>query len=151
ARYDTATTNLQNHVASCEKRVAPPEHAITTYATGGAYNKGALRFWLGMQCVKRQRPFEMARDPELHEQYKVLNPNVNLKDVKSPQTISSDIKEFRALSISEVKNSLAKYDGFFHLSFDGWTAPNVLSFLGIDVNYCDDEGHLVGYTLDFTP
>ncbi|THU91987.1 hypothetical protein K435DRAFT_673028, partial [Dendrothele bispora CBS 962.96] len=148
ARYNTATSNLKAHVIACEGKVAPPEQAITSFMAGGHYNKGLFRLWIDLWIARRQRPYTIVEDPELVQAFKVLNPNVV---TVSDDTVSTDIKEIHAVSITHVASVLQKHPGFLHISFDGWTAPNVLSFLGMDVNFCDDNGDLVNFTLDFTP
>ena len=35
-----------------------------------------------------------------------------------------------------------------HIELDGWTAPNVFSFLGVTVRYFE-TGHIRGFVLDF--
>ncbi|THU96917.1 hypothetical protein K435DRAFT_663533, partial [Dendrothele bispora CBS 962.96] len=133
---------------SCEKRVEPPETAITAYATGGAYNHGLFWAWICLWIARRQRPFAIVDDYELKQAFKVLNPNAH---TYCPTTVSDHIKEIRTFAIPSIKDTLKNYR-FLHLSFDGWTAANVLSFLGVSVHWCDErEGELVTVTLDFTP
>ncbi|THU93032.1 hypothetical protein K435DRAFT_671028, partial [Dendrothele bispora CBS 962.96] len=109
-----------------------------------AYYRLKMDLWV----ATRQRPYSILKDPELVDGMKILNPNIV---TNAPSTVSSDIKEIRSLAIVHIANALQNYPGYLHLSFDGWTAPNVLSFLGVDVNYCNEHGELVNFTLDFTP
>ena len=44
--------------------------------------------------------------------------------------------------------TLKKYLGKIHLGFDGWTSPNVISFLGVVV-HLTNEGQLRSFILDF--
>ncbi|THU87206.1 hypothetical protein K435DRAFT_682070, partial [Dendrothele bispora CBS 962.96] len=148
ARYDTATTNLVNHRDSCEKRVAPPEQAITAYLPGGHYNKGEFRVHRALWIGRRNRPHRSITDPEFKKMLLSLNTNALLQ---SRQTVSRDIIRIHNLSTPHIASILQQHKGFLHISFDGWTAPNVLSFFGIDVHYADERGNLVSFTLDFVP
>lgn len=77
--------------------------------------------------------------------FNLLNPNV---DVVLATTVSRDVREVHQISIPFVAIFLQRYPGFLHISFDGWTAPNIDSFLGVVVHLLQDE-KMLSYTLDF--
>ncbi|THU82352.1 hypothetical protein K435DRAFT_691672 [Dendrothele bispora CBS 962.96] len=150
ARYDTTTSNLVSHRSSCEKKIAPPEQSITNYVNGGYYNRGELRLKLSLWVARRNRPYRIVADPEFVDVIHIANKGVKLP---SPSTTSRDVilvHDWSAPVIAKLLQERAKKN-FLHLSFDGWTAPNVLSFFGIDVHYADDAGNLICHTLDFSP
>ena len=43
-----------------------------------------------------------------------------------------------------------KHDGVFHAMLDGWTAPNVLSMIGLVIQYVDNN-ELRSFLLDMIP
>lgn len=65
-----------------------------------------------------------------------------------PSTVSDDIISVHKFTLPVVAKMLQSYAGFLHLSFDGWSARNVLSFLGITVHLVKD-GKLLSFILDF--
>jgi hypothetical protein len=148
-RYDTTTSNLVNHRDACEKQ-AKPKNSITQYTQGGNYNKGLLRLQETLWVSRRHRPFCIVKDPELQGMFRAANSNVILP---SPWTVSRDVVRVYEASIPVIAAALQERakKNFLHLSFDGWTAANVLSFFGICVHYANDVGDMVSITLDFLP
>ncbi len=69
-------------------------------------------------------------------------------EVPSASTVSRDVKEVWTVSKSEVAAFLQRLKGAIHIAFDGWTAPNVLSYLGVVVLF-ENQGVLVSLLLDF--
>ena len=79
----------------------------------------------------------------------MLNLNPNAEDVFiSAITASRDVIEVAKMSLPAVHEFLQKIAGALHISFDGWTAANVLSFQGITV-HCTSEGAIKCTELDF--
>jgi hypothetical protein len=83
----------------------------------------------------------------------------------SRYTVSRDVKEIFQMSRIKVANILKvwivpsrllllrltrpqAYPGKLHLCADGWTSPNVISFIGITVHWAS-EGQIVSLILDF--
>lgn len=75
----------------------------------------------------------------------ICNPNVKLV---APSTVSDDVILVHQLTLPSIAKSLQSYPGYLHLSFDGWSSRNVLSFLGITVHLVKD-GKLLSFILDF--
>ncbi|THU99618.1 hypothetical protein K435DRAFT_615490, partial [Dendrothele bispora CBS 962.96] len=150
ARYDTTTSNLVNHRDSCERKVAPPEQAITAYINGGSYNKGELRVTIALWVSRRHRPYKIVADPKYIKSMQIANKNVKLP---CPKTVSRDVIRVHDQSVPVIAACLQERakKNYLHLSFDGWTAANVSSFFGIVVHYADDDGTLIYFTLDFSP
>ena len=83
----------------------------------------------------------------------------------SRYTVLRDVKEIFQMSQIKVANILKvrivpsqllflhltrpqAYPGKLHLCADGWTSPNVISFIGITVHWAS-EGQIVSLILDF--
>ncbi|THU90062.1 hypothetical protein K435DRAFT_622380, partial [Dendrothele bispora CBS 962.96] len=148
ARYETPTTNLKNHVKSCEAHVAPPEESIKAYMSGGHYNKGEYRVWRALWVARRHRPYKSLTDPEHRRMMLTLNPRALTCSAK---TVARDVIRMHDISTPHIASHLPDHKGYFHLSFDGWTSANVLSFFSIDVHHVNDRGDLVTFILDFVP
>jgi hypothetical protein len=79
----------------------------------------------------------------------MLDLNPNAEDVFiSAVTASRDVIEVAKLSLPAVRDFFQKIIGALHISFDGWTAANVLSFQGITVHWTS-EGTMKCTELDF--
>ncbi|KDQ48998.1 hypothetical protein JAAARDRAFT_51921, partial [Jaapia argillacea MUCL 33604] len=69
-------------------------------------------------------------------------------DIPSPSTISHNVREMFLLLKSQVAEILQSHFGKLHLAVDGWTSPNVISFLGVVVHLlCNGVMHR--FILDF--
>ena len=55
---------------------------------------------------------------------------------------------FPKSNATNLAHSLKQYPGHIHIGFDGWTSPNVISFLGVVVHTAH-EGLLQSFLLDF--
>lgn len=104
-----------------------------------------MRYLLSIWVARRHRPFQIVQDPELIAIFRMLFAKV---EIPSPSTISRDVREIFGLARSHVAKVLQDYPGRLHLGFDGWTSPNVLSFLGVTVHRVVD-GKVVYFILDF--
>ncbi|GJF00143.1 hypothetical protein PsYK624_164220 [Phanerochaete sordida] len=69
-------------------------------------------------------------------------------EVPRPTTISRDIREIFTIAREAVGKMLQTHPGRPHLCLDGWTFPNVISFLGITVHRLH-EGKAETFILDF--
>ncbi|KAJ7208513.1 hypothetical protein GGX14DRAFT_318056, partial [Mycena pura] len=143
ARYDTSTSNLGNHIKTCD----PGVNAIKKYTTGGDYNVGRFRLNLALWVAVHNRPHLAVTDEELVAAFRTLQPNVH---VPSNNTIGRDIKRIHALTKPEVKKLLTNHDGGIHAMLDGWTAPNVLSIVGLVVQIVE-KNELKSFLLDMIP
>ncbi|TFY74006.1 hypothetical protein EWM64_g10006 [Hericium alpestre] len=69
-------------------------------------------------------------------------------DIPLDKTISRDVKEIFAVSKKNVANMLQRYTGKIHIGVDGWSSPNLFSFLGIIV-FLVQNGEMLSLILDF--
>jgi hypothetical protein len=76
--------------------------------------------------------------------------NINAKDVFiSAQTVSRDLKEAAKLAEPEIRIYLQdNVKGDIHVSFDGWSAKNAASFVGVTAHFVR-EGQMSQFLLDF--
>ncbi|EKM52200.1 uncharacterized protein PHACADRAFT_100575, partial [Phanerochaete carnosa HHB-10118-sp] len=54
-------------------------------------------------------------------------------EVLHPMTVSQDVQEIFGIAQKHLADHLQMHLGQLHLCVDGWTAPNVISFLGVTV------------------
>jgi len=91
-------------------------------------------------------------DEELCEILIMLN---SLVKIHSHQTVSRDISDMYhrshtavALHLQSVDQHLQSVDQHLHIALDGLSAPNLFSFLGITVQYFENN-NICGFVLDF--
>ncbi|THH15466.1 hypothetical protein EUX98_g9461 [Antrodiella citrinella] len=145
ARWEDSTSNLIRHVDICTPSIPPAGQAINDFAHGSTYTKASFRFLLSLWIARRHRPFKIVHDAELIQLFRMLHSKV---EIPSAQTVSRDIREIFSLSREYVAKQLQDFPGRLHLGIDGWTSPNVLSFLGITVHYVVDA-EMRTFILDF--
>ncbi|RPD54706.1 hypothetical protein L226DRAFT_470113, partial [Lentinus tigrinus ALCF2SS1-7] len=145
ADYEDSTGNLKRHADLCDPDDTPEAEAITAFAHGSTYLPARLRFLLAMWCAARHRPFAVVDDPEFKTILRMLYGKVELP---SRVTVSRDVQRI----VEETKTSLMKrfetltgvnasaqnLKGKVHLCVDGWTSPNVISFLGVTAHWHED-------------
>ncbi|TDL14851.1 hypothetical protein BD410DRAFT_682810, partial [Rickenella mellea] len=86
-------------------------------------------------------------DPELQSMFEMLCSKV---DLASRVTVSRDIKEIFTITRANVSKLLANSPRSLHAGIDGWTSPNIISVLGITIQYFNrDEGKIISFILDF--
>jgi hypothetical protein len=162
-RHDRSTSNLNRHVERCSSRLAPAGQRINEFAHGSTYSKAELRYLITLWVSSCHRPFAIVNDPPLQRILKMLFAKV---DIPSPSTVSREVKEAfmiakknvgsvlqvceRVTSVGEVANLniVKSYSGKLHIGVDGWTSPNIFSFLGVVV-YMVKEGKIRSHILDF--
>ncbi|THH15827.1 hypothetical protein EUX98_g9402 [Antrodiella citrinella] len=147
AHHDDSTSNLVRHVDICkpDDAVAPAGKAINDFAHGSTYSKALFRYLLSLWIACRHRPFSIIEDPELIRIFRMLYAQV---EIPSASTISRDIQEIFTLSQAHIAKLLQDFPGRLHLGLDGWTLPNVLSFLGVTVHYIEGA-QMRTFILDF--
>ncbi len=118
---------------------------IVDYASGHSYSAARLRYLLALWISHRHRPYKIVTDPELVEIFKMLYSKV---DIVSPSTISRDIQDMHAIAKRNVAKSLQSTRGRLHFGINGWSSPNVISFLGVTVTRCV-KGVMEEFVLDF--
>lgn len=118
---------------------------MTVFAQGSTYNAATHRMKIALWIARRHRPFSIVEDPELLDIFRDLNSRVV---TPSASTVSRDVKELFLLSRNTVGQRLQAYPGKLHLIVDGWTSPQVISFLGSCIAMISD-GKLAVIILDF--
>ena len=68
--------------------------------------------------------------------------------IHSHQTVSRDIADMYERSRNTMALHLQSVKHRLHLKLDGWTAPNVYSFLGVTIQYFEN-GNICSSVLDF--
>ncbi len=145
ARTDSSTSNLTDHVEICDPQRAHDQSSIAEYASGSSYNKAKFRFLTTAWVATCYRPFAIVDDPPLQAMFKMLYAKV---DIPSSKTVSRDVKEAFTISKADVAAYLQGQRSVIHIAFDGWTAPNVVSYLGVVVVF-ESSGEIVTFLLDF--
>ncbi len=144
-RTDPSTTNLNKHIRKCNPPVVSGQGSIAQFAAGSTYNKAEFRYLTTVWVARCHRPFAIVEDEPLQDMFKMLYAKV---EVPSAKTVSRDVKEVWAISRTEVASFLQRLKSAIHIAFDGWTSPNVISYLGVVVMY-EHEGLLSSLLLDF--
>ncbi|KAJ7049639.1 hypothetical protein C8F01DRAFT_952537, partial [Mycena amicta] len=141
ACYDTSTSNLGNHIKSCNPGVS----AIKKYTAGGDYNKGCFRFQLALWVAIRNRPHLAVMDEELVAAFRALQPNVH---VPSNKTVGHDVKLIFKLTKWRLNDCCwCEHPGAIHAMLNGWTSPNVLSLVGLVIQFITNH-ELKSFLLD---
>ncbi|KIJ42622.1 hypothetical protein M422DRAFT_147370, partial [Sphaerobolus stellatus SS14] len=145
-RHDSSTQNLKDHVSSC-KAVNHKDEQVTMkeYTHGHQYSAGRMCYLLALWVARRHRPFKIVEDPELIEIFKMLYSKVM---TPSRFMVARDVDEIFTTTKAHVKQYLIDMDGKVHVVVDGWTAPQVISFLGITVQFVKN-GQIRSFILDF--
>lgn len=166
--YEVSTGNLRRHAQCCDPDETPATEMITTYAHGVTYTPARLHLLLALWCSRRHRPYAIVEDPEIQEILRMLYSKVH---IPSRYTVSRDVKvlhremqlaliELLAVSSLSFRRSTVFLVELYlhslfqslpcrlHICVDGWTSPNVLSFLGITVHWHWD-GEIRHVILDF--
>ncbi|OJT13582.1 hypothetical protein TRAPUB_9870 [Trametes pubescens] len=143
--YEESTGNLTRHRSLCEPDDIPEVAMITAYARGTAYSPARVRYLLAMWCARRHRPFTIVDDPEFQELLCMLYAKVELP---SRVTLSRDVQMITLDGKIRVIAFLSSLPGKIHICVDGWTSPNVLSFLGVTAHWHRD-GAIEHIILDF--
>lgn len=162
-RHDDSTSNLVRHVKACDGgMIGTGSGSITAFAQGSTYTPHKLRMKLAIWVARRHRPFAIVEDDELRDIFTDLN---NKVEVPSRFTVSRDVKEIfdmsrvKVAAILKVRALIFCFDltlispqahpGKLHLCADGWTSPNVISFIGLTVHWAGTDGNIGSTILDF--
>lgn len=145
ARTEVSTSNLDKHVKVCDPKVAKGGSSIAEYAHGSSYSKEKFRYGVATWVSKCHRPFKIIEDAPLQDLFKMLYAKV---DIPSWKTVGRDVQEIFQLSKASVAKHLQSQQSAIHVSFDGWSSPNVISFLGVVVSF-ESKGEINTFILDF--
>jgi len=139
SRIDDSTSNLLRHVAICNPSALP------TIAPTSNFDLGRFRYLVAAWSARRARPHSIIEDEELRDIFTMLHSAVR---IHSHQTVSRDIADMYGYSHNAMALHLQSVTHRLHLELDGWTAPNVYSFLGVTVRYFEN-GNICSSVLDF--
>ncbi|KAI1784601.1 hypothetical protein LXA43DRAFT_873262, partial [Ganoderma leucocontextum] len=138
---DESTGNLNWHINLCLPTPTTETQMITEYAQGVNYSYSHVRFLLAMWIACRPRPFMIVKDPEFKELLRMLYGCV---EIPSRVTVSYDMKAIfddsrgRVMQKLQVCLSISDPSTKIHICIDGWTSPNVISFLGVTAHWHKD-------------
>ena len=104
ARHDVSTSNLLNHVKSCEGRRDPGQGTISNFAYGSTYSKELLRTYVALWSATSYRPFTIVEDPYFVKIISMFNPNASLP---SDSTVSNDVRDFFQIGRKNLKAYIA--------------------------------------------
>ncbi|EEB92578.1 hypothetical protein MPER_08889 [Moniliophthora perniciosa FA553] len=147
ARYDNSTSNLARHVTACSGKVVSETQAITQFSNGCNYDHGAFRLETALWVSESSRALATIEDKRLQRMFQIANAKLELV---SADTLSKDVQLVYKMAIPYVAAKLRAYAGYLHFSFDGWTAVNMLSFLGLWVHFLEGWD-MISIPLDFIP
>ncbi|KAI9056828.1 hypothetical protein FKP32DRAFT_1615668 [Trametes sanguinea] len=112
--YEDSTSNLKCHVDACDLDETPEAELLTAYASGIAYSPGRLRVLIALWCSHRHRPFALVEDPEFIQILRMM---------------------YMKHSKTNLVKLLSEIPGKIHICVNGWTSPNVLTFLGVTAHW----------------
>jgi hypothetical protein len=141
SRTDESTSNLLRHIEGC--RVPCPILAGSPHSPN--FNVGHFRYLVAAWSARHARPLSIIEDEEFCDILTMLNSAVR---IHSRQTVSRDISEMYHRSRSVLALHLQSVKHRLHLELDGWTSPNVYSFLGVTIRYFEN-GIICSHILDF--
>jgi hypothetical protein len=139
ARSDDSTSNLTRHAKSCG---IAPSTALTPESN---FDLGRFRYLVAAWSARRARPFAIIEDEDLRDILIMLRSTI---EIHSRQTVARDISDMYMRSRNVIALHLQSVKHRLHIGLDGWTSPNVISFLGVTVQYFD-KGDICAFVLDF--
>ncbi|OJT02096.1 hypothetical protein TRAPUB_7442 [Trametes pubescens] len=145
ADSEDSTGNLRRHADCCDPDETAESDLLSIYAHGVTYTAQRMRLLLALWCARRHRPYAIVEDPEIQEVFRMLYSRVY---IPSRTTVSRDVRTLHRDMKLGLMQLLAGLSCRLHLCVDGWTSPNVLSFLGITVHWHWD-GEIRHVILDF--
>ncbi len=107
--------------------------------------QGMFQYLLTVWITQCHHPFAIVEDEPLHHIFELLYAKV---DIPSAVTVSRDVRKVFYLAKDKVAEYLQRQRAAIHVMFDGWTAPNVISFLGVVVCF-EENGELRSLLLDY--
>jgi hypothetical protein len=137
ARSDDSTSNLTRHAKSCG--ISP------STAPESNFDLGRFRYLVAAWSARRARPFAIIEDEDLREIFIMLRSSI---EIHSRRTVARDISDMYMRSRNVIALHLQSVKHRLHIALDGWTSPNVISFLGVTVQYFD-KGDICAFVLDF--
>lgn len=102
-RHDNSTSNLHNHVKSCNALRPADQGTVTAFAQGSTYSKETLRVYVALWVATSYRPFAIVDDPYFKRIITMFNPTAQLP---SDTTVSRDVKDFLKIGQENLKQYL---------------------------------------------
>lgn len=88
----------------------------------------------------------MIEDEEFRDLCQVLSSHV---EFHSRQTVSRDVSTIYDKARGFLIRHLQSQCHRIHIALDGWTSPNVISFVGVTAQYLANDGNIISHVLDF--
>ena len=137
---DESTSNLLCHVNACDD-----SDSNNSVISASNFDLGWPCYLVGAWSACCAWPHTIIEDNEFHEILTMLYTAIK---IHSHQTVSCDISDMYEHSRIAIALHLQSVEHCLHIELDGWTAPDVFSFLGVTVWYFE-KGHIRGFVLDF--
>ncbi|TBU29091.1 hypothetical protein BD311DRAFT_662155 [Dichomitus squalens] len=102
-------------------------------------------FLIAMWVARRHHAFQIVDDPEFCEIVRMLYQKAALP---SRVMVSWDVQDIHDLLKANVLKLFKNLPGKIHIGVDGWTSPNIISFLGVTAHW-HEEGQICYIILDF--
>lgn len=167
ACYDNSTSNLWDHVKNMHREREVDQGMLVQSAHGSTYTAERLRLYEVFWCASAARPFAIITDEWFIKILEMFNPAVH---TWSDVTIGRDVCEIHGIGQKNISKVIAvsflypltmfailvayyclqTAPGRKHLAFDGWTAANSLTFIGLNL-YLILDGQLRSILLDYIP
>ena len=125
-RLDKTTSNLVRHSKSCGSPILAKSAPISTFDTG------TFQYLVAAWSARHARPHAIIEGEELR---KILIMHYSATEIHSCQTVACDISDMYERSRHVIALHLQSIKHWLHITLDGWTSPNVFSFLGVTVQY----------------
>ncbi|EAU88633.2 hypothetical protein CC1G_01006 [Coprinopsis cinerea okayama7 len=145
SRDDNSTSNLNKHIERCVPTPTSQTQTLETFAHGSTYSEAKHRVNITLWAVRRRRPFAIVADPELLQVFTDLRADCV---TPKPWTVSRDAQEIHKITRESLIEWFQKFKGRLHVGADGWTSPNVISFIGATVHFAV-KGKMESFVLDF--
>ena len=139
SRIDESTSNLVRQANTCDPSTSAAIPVLSSF------DRGHFQYLIAAWSARHAHPFVIIEDEELHEIFIMLYLAV---EIHSSQMMSCDISNMYERSRTTVAQHLQLVKYRLHLTLDGWTSPNIFSFLGVTVQYLD-QGNIHSFVLDF--
>ncbi|TFK81287.1 hypothetical protein K466DRAFT_502393, partial [Polyporus arcularius HHB13444] len=137
ADYEDLTGNLKRHITICKPVDTPEAQIMEDFAKGVTYSWPRIRYLIALWCACRHRPFSIVEDQEFQAILQMLYPKVRLP---SRFTVSRDIRMACDVTKDAVIQmfkvcALLQFGSKVHICVDGWTSPNVFTYLGVTAHW----------------
>lgn len=132
----------------------PGQGSVSDFAHGSTYSKGKFRYLLVCEMACSKRPFALVKDWPLVKTWQMMNAQIK---VPSDDSVSRDVQRVYQWARPRIKELIKVLSTLYfllmpllklpcqaipnriHLVWDGWTSPNVISVLGLNIVFWDKD------------